>query len=533
MTERKNIDRLFQEKFRDFEAIPDEKVWDNIEAELKKKKKRRAIPLWFKLSGVAALLVIGLIIFEKVALHDKNPENRIVIEQNTPKQNGSSGNNSGKSENKIEDATIPENPHLQVDGAQESFTDNDNSVNPSRSVIQSGTKIAVSNESPSRSSGQENTSNRTRPTQKKNVLRNISAQNAIADSPSEKQKSKSRENNIQIKQTTNSTDKTLASNPDVDKKSTQDQKSTQDNESTQPIENKVIDTDKILKDLQGDKLQKETIGIAENAETKKDTAAIATVAPNALEELLNEKENKVTAKEQKVNRWQITSSVAPIYFSSTSNGSPLDSRFEDNKKNYTPSFSYGVGAKYALNKKFSVKAGVNSVAMEYNTTDVVFFQTENARRMENVKPNMPGSLIQVDNKPTGQETTTLGRTITQYNGDLNQKIGYVEVPVEMSYKLIDRKFGVEVIGGLSTMILNQNEVSIVSSGMNLNIGEAENLNPVHFSTNVGVGFKYSFLKSFQANVEPMFKYQINTFSNDSGNFKPFFFGLYTGISYHF
>jgi hypothetical protein len=45
--------------------------------------------------------------------------------------------------------------------------------------------------------------------------------------------------------------------------------------------------------------------------------------------------------------------------------------------------------------------------------------------------------------------------------------------------------------------------------------------------------RYRFLKSFNANLNPMFKYQFNTFSNDSGNFKPYLFGLYTGISYTF
>jgi hypothetical protein len=532
MTERKNIDRLFQEKFRDFEAIPDEKIWDNIEAELKKKKKRRIIPLWFKLSGVAALLIIGLIVFEKYTLRDGKQENRIVIDNNAPRKHESSGKQPIKSGNGNEDATIPANQHLQIDASPETVTESDNSVSPrSNQNLKSRTAVAVSDEStPGSSERQINKkSDINLSVEKKNVLRNSNAQNATVGLQPAKGKDKSiKSNTSDAEKIISDRNNGLAVNPHWEKNNVSEK-----NNATQSRDNAAFDTEKILKDLQGDKLQKETIGIAENAETKKDTAAIATVVPNALEELLNEKENKVTAKEQKINRWQITSSVAPIYFSSTSNGSPLDSRFESNKKHYTPSLSYGVGAKYALNKKFSVKAGVNSVAMEYNTTDVVFFQTENARRMENVKPNMPGSLIQVDNKPTGQETTTLGRTITQYNGDINQKIGYVEVPVEMSYKLIDRKFGVEVIGGLSTLILNRNEVSIISPGMDMNIGEAENLNPVHFSTNVGVGFKYSFLKSFQANVEPMFKYQINTFSNDSGNFKPFFFGLYTGISYHF
>jgi len=63
MNEKKNIDRLFQEKFKDFEVAPPEFVWQNIETELQeKKKKRRILPLWFRLSGVAAILVIGMFI---------------------------------------------------------------------------------------------------------------------------------------------------------------------------------------------------------------------------------------------------------------------------------------------------------------------------------------------------------------------------------------------------------------------------------------------------------------------------------------
>ena len=41
MKEKKNIDRLFQEQFRGFEKTPNNQVWLNIEAELKKDKKRK------------------------------------------------------------------------------------------------------------------------------------------------------------------------------------------------------------------------------------------------------------------------------------------------------------------------------------------------------------------------------------------------------------------------------------------------------------------------------------------------------------
>lgn len=86
---------------------------------------------------------------------------------------------------------------------------------------------------------------------------------------------------------------------------------------------------------------------------------------------------------------------------------------------------------------------------------------------------------------------------------------------------------------LSTLFLNQNKTSLVSNNINLKLGEANNLNPIHFSTNIGMGFKYQFIKSFQINVEPMVKYQLNTYSNNSSNYKPVFIGLYSGIGYAF
>ena len=67
MNERKNIDRLFQEKFKDFEDFPHANVWKNIEKQISKKKKRRILPLWLRLAGAAAILLLvissGLWIF--------------------------------------------------------------------------------------------------------------------------------------------------------------------------------------------------------------------------------------------------------------------------------------------------------------------------------------------------------------------------------------------------------------------------------------------------------------------------------------
>ena len=41
MKEQKNIERLFQEKFKDFEAIPPQNSWDTIASRLNEKKKKK------------------------------------------------------------------------------------------------------------------------------------------------------------------------------------------------------------------------------------------------------------------------------------------------------------------------------------------------------------------------------------------------------------------------------------------------------------------------------------------------------------
>ena len=69
--------------------------------------------------------------------------------------------------------------------------------------------------------------------------------------------------------------------------------------------------------------------------------------------------------------------------------------------------------------------------------------------------------------------------------------------------------------------------------MMADLGKATNLSTIHFSTNFGVGFKYKVFKAFEAKLEPTFKYQISTFSNDVGGFKPYFIGLYSGVNYSF
>lgn len=270
---------------------------------------------------------------------------------------------------------------------------------------------------------------------------------------------------------------------------------------------------------------------------KLDSTSIAYVETNALEKLLNEKEKKSDLDaEQKLNRWQVSTNAAPIYFGSLTDGSPIDAKLESNQKSYNTSVSVGVGVQYAVNKKLKIRTGINNLSLDYNTNDIRFTQTAEAKTLQNVDPNLAGKLLEVKTIaeiPKGFTLVDVNNELKVFNGSINQKLGYFEVPMELSYSVLNQKLGVEVLGGFSTMFLSQNEVNIISNGLDMSIGEANNLNSIHFSGNLGLGIKFGIWKKLEARIEPVFKYQFNTFSNNDGNFRPYVFGVYSGFSYTF
>ena len=266
------------------------------------------------------------------------------------------------------------------------------------------------------------------------------------------------------------------------------------------------------------------------------TALTLASETNPLEEILkkkNEKEEGVLAT-AKLSRWQVTTNVAPVYFNSVSNGSPIESQFSENNKSYENNLSLGVGVQYAVNKKLSVRAGINKVTLGYATNDVVFFGALNSIGVSTLSTDNSMSNIEVVSSTNVSALRPFEDNMANVErGVLNQTMGYYEVPLELSYAVLNRKFGIDLIGGFSTLFLNENSVSVQSATTTMDLGKANNLNDIHLSSNIGVGFKYEFWKSFEAHFEPTFKYQFNTFSRDAGNFKPYFVGLYTGISFKF
>lgn len=550
MSERKNIDKLFQDKFNNFEVVPPDDVWNTIEEKLKEKKeKRRVIPFWWKLSGIAAALVLGVSTYNYYsgATITKNENNVVIDENSNPTNTNGTDGVIQKSRKENDVVTNKNNTPSSLNGTESSTKNkgtnilNDTESNSKNQIVSSGL-----DQQNSKSNG---ISSDNKKEKNKRTIANKNQNNAIANSKNEITKN-NKKRNTAVAITTNNPDKinlennknnsNKTNNPIVNNTNNTDVIITKNNSNTTTVNNPLNDINTI--EGNSDKsITNANKTIAENKsdietkieEIKKiDSTKLANVEPNALEELLKEKEKKVSKEEQKQNRWQLTPNVAPIFFSSISNGSPLDTQLQNNTKDYATNYSIGLGVNYSLNKRLQLRSGVNVFAVGYNTNGVFFEQNSKASKIQNLDPTAQGASIHIG--PVTSAPTIYSRVVSEkFEGIINQKFGYIEMPVELSYKILDTKIGVEFIGGMSTLFLNQNEVFLNSNGMDMKIGEANNLNKIHFSGNLGLGLKYGFLKQLEARIEPVFKYQIRTFNNDVGDFKPYVFGIYSGISYKF
>ena len=232
--------------------------------------------------------------------------------------------------------------------------------------------------------------------------------------------------------------------------------------------------------------------------------------------------NNTDTKEFLNGKLTVATIFAPIYINSFGDGSGVDSQFKENPTSGNSSYSYGVKVAYKLNNKFSLQSGVNLINLGY-TTDGVY-----------VTPGV--SVIgfsNLSNNPVlGKNEITSSKEVDN-SGSLNQVFGYVEIPVEVKYNVVDGKLGVNVVGGFSTLLLNKDEVFIETNNFSQSLGSSNNLRSVNFSGNIGLDVDYAIHKNLFINVSPMFKVQTNTFSRNSGSIQPYYLGVYTGLNYKF
>ncbi|WP_417362607.1 outer membrane beta-barrel protein [Galbibacter sp.] len=505
MEERKNIERFFQEKFKNFEETPPEHIWENIDQSLSKKgNNRRVIPLWWKIAGAAALL--AGILWTGNFMFSPEPSNSIQ------------GITGTKATDSINVDTVP----------QESVVSTDKNENPDTT-----TPLSTKNNTNS------NPESDPHPTQ---------ASDNIQVAAKEKGKShNTRGANDQVTKNKDFVEIEAPKNDAIAKVEQTDVAKVKKDISIPTANDPATTKNGIPLDDAIDKQQ----ALAENNIQANDTLQDNSGKPSLLEAIdAMEKENqKALASNddsQKNLRWSVQPNVAPVYYNTLSKGSPLSQQFAENSKQGDVTISFGVNIAYQISKRLSVRSGLNTVNMGYATDGIEFgpaiSSTQQHQLNVRFNSNSPSGVQQQPNIALSDGKTPLynpdselqARSEKTYQGSINQKLGYLEVPVELKYRLVDKKIGVNIIGGFSSLFLTDNKVTISSDNhLKSEVGEASNLNDTSFSTNIGLGLDYQFSDKLLFNIEPMFKYQMGTFSSDDGGFSPYMLGVYTGLSFSF
>ncbi|MFH4969189.1 hypothetical protein V8G61_13370 [Gaetbulibacter sp. M240] len=512
MSDKKNIDRLFQEGFKDFEVQPNDAVWKHIEAKLGKKKKRRAIPFWWPYAGVAALLalLLGLgysyfndaeVVPERNRIVNENPNtspHEILEEQDQNKTlvpdptNNLLPENTFSNEQQLASEKTSESKNALISEVQKS--------NANKSITQgSNTKTTPNN--PSAVAGNES-----------------------ATYPSDS--SDDRVKNLNLSKDSNAvTNNNPSNNPSAIAENSSDVNSKQRNDPTsalaenKPRKNNITNQDSLS-------------GLAQNT----------TKSKQSIEEVLND--NKILEKEDDddLSRWSVAANAAPVYFNSLGQGSAIDPQFNGNSKTGEVNMSYGISARYALNKKLRIRSGINKVALGYRTNDVLVFQSLSQNYTSGTLDfiSKPGDVNLLGLGANDNTTLTSASSINSAkpesvvsNAAIDQTFGYIEIPVELEYALINKRIGFRVIGGFSTLFLSNNAVYTESESGRTYLGEANNMNGTSYSGNFGLGLSYGVTKKLDLNIEPLLKYQFNSFNRTAGDFQPFFIGVYTGLSIKF
>ncbi|REE08421.1 hypothetical protein DFQ09_107100 [Winogradskyella pacifica] len=527
MSDKKNIDRLFQEKFKDFEVAPNDALWDRINESLpNKKKKRRVIALWWQIGGVAAaitlLFTVGITLYNS----DDNKSQEFPIVNTEDSNNTSEEENSNslsiKNQNDLKIVT-DENTQI-VDSHSE--TKQESNVNSSENETSQNTKPSNQLTTPKNSNQKSNTVANNTDKELRNTTERQNNTSSVTDKATD----------VKVANQTKTSHSNLKTGSKTQLASEAEQKSA--------IKKTIEESNTALTENSTSKILKSATDSSETNKTndaEPENVIVKIPEQQSIENAIAEN-NKIIdkeAKEDEQNKWSIAPNVAPVYFNSFGKGSSLDQQFNKNNKSSDVNISYGIAGSYSVSKKLKIRAGVNRVQLNQTTSDVFAYTgTETASRgldasFSNISFNSDAQPVSFMSAKLMNMSSTPELFNTQVIGEIDQRFGFIEIPLELEYRLLDTKFGINVIGGFSTFFLSENEIYADINGSTTSIGEANNINDTSFSANFGLGMDYTLSKQWNLNLEPTFKYQINTFNNTTGDFKPFFIGVYTGLSFKF
>lgn len=259
-------------------------------------------------------------------------------------------------------------------------------------------------------------------------------------------------------------------------------------------------------------------------------------------------------------KWEIAGQFAPVYSYRAITDVPnnMNKSDFDRVESGIVAYSGGVTVAYEVVGRFSVQTGViysqmgqaiNHLNPEYNmyaavsssnayTKNIVRTSSGNISVASNVKADknpVYNSYFNTDSRSTLTITRLDANSIAAPETyRLIERIDYLEIPLMMRYKVIDRRFNLDLLGGMSTNILIDNNVFMDNGNEIVKDGTLLMARPLNYSSTFGLALGYRINNNLLIDIEPSFKYYLKSYTTrNSVDSNPYSFGVYTGVIYRF
>ena len=479
---KKNLEQLYRDSFENYSEVPDPMVWQNIEATLdNRKEKKRVIPIWWRLGGVAALLAIMFYVFNPFGNPTPNNTNQEVITNTDNNEKSDSNKESTQDSLQLDNPTqlATEDEPVEIQGNEDALK-----ISPAQNELvqqERASDNAVNPQRLSKSSSQiveQNNSKEDLEKDKKDVLLEKQMkinEDAVAVATNEKDKNLQESKTDPAKQ-----DALLESQIKSDKDAVAMQ--TVEKDKTVPTESNTDPTKRDATKESFAEINKTKDAVAENntIESKEKVDETKANEKQSIFDAIAEQQKEadddfVVVADNSGGKWSVGPSIAPIFFGSNGEGSPIHSEFQGASKTGNVNLSYGLTVAYNIGKRLKIRSGVHRVDFGYDTNDVEFSSSVSSStnaQIDNISYNSTSRNLVLRNSrnalPEGPATTAdvFSEETSVFDGRMIQQFGYIEVPFELDYALMDKKFGINVIGGISSLFLVDKSIQLESPSQN-------------------------------------------------------------------
>lgn len=258
-----------------------------------------------------------------------------------------------------------------------------------------------------------------------------------------------------------------------------------------------------------------------------------------VEETDNQKKNDA--------KWMLGGEFAPVYSYRHISSGYLDDRIIDmynSAETGLLSYSGGMNISYSLSERVEIISGLqyskygqsneNAISLNYQELS----NNINTDVYRSFASNSTGEISSGSQRMahTDSDCCFFQPSFGSYDEwqTVRQIFEYLELPLVVKYKFINKKIDFHINGGLVTNLMIGNRVYIDSDGDESYFGRTEKIKEINYLGLVGIGIEYPLADNFGFTFEPRFRYYINSF-DETGciNVHPYALGVYTGLRYFF